>query len=417
MAYTGFAILNRAIPFMLLPLLTRYLSPDAFGRISMFLAVQVLAMLVSGLCLNSVLMQRYFKMSQRQLRTFLLAAYGLMIVIGCVVSILLWLGKGVLEPLSGLSSGWLIMANACAVMSMAQAIGLALMQMRQQVVNFGLMQLLGTLSNLVLSILLVVKFHLGWQGRLDGIAASLLLTSMALLALQWRAGDLTRIGVGWDELRSATSTLVRLGLPLLPGGLVVWGMTMTDRFYLNSLASMQSVGIYAVGVMFAQVIEVLASAVGQSFMPIIYSRLNGTEEQRRKLVGWSYGVIGCYLGMAISWGIVGSFLIHAMLNARYHQAASVLAALSLGYALNNGASLMATFILHREKNHLVSMVSIGPFSISVLMNLALIPKLGILGAALAFVGSATANFIIMFVIACRTDTLPWFTFLSTVEKH
>jgi O-antigen/teichoic acid export membrane protein len=417
MAYTAFAILNRAIPFMLLPLLTRYLNPEAFGRISMFLAAQVLAMLVSGLCLNSVLMQRFFKMSASQLRTFLLAAYGLMCVIGGGVSLLLWLGKGVIEPLSGLPVGWLIMANACAVMAMVQAIGLTLLQMRQQVIKFGLVQLLGTLSNLVLSIILVVEFRLGWQGRLDGIAASLALTSLLLLVVQWRGGDLASAAGGWHEVRSTTSTLVRLGLPLLPGGLVVWGMTMTDRFYLNSLASMQAVGIYAVGVMFAQVIEVLASAVGQSFMPIIFSRLNGSEQQRSKLVAWSYGVIGGYLVMALGWSIVGGVLIHMMLNVRYHQASSVLTALSLGYALNNAASLMATFILHREKNHLVSMVSIGPFVISVLMNLALIPVLGILGAALAFFGSAAANFIVMFIIACRTDQLPWFAFFTTAKNH
>jgi O-antigen/teichoic acid export membrane protein len=39
-------------------ILTRHLAPEAFGNITMFLTLQVAAMLLVDLSLNSVLMQR-----------------------------------------------------------------------------------------------------------------------------------------------------------------------------------------------------------------------------------------------------------------------------------------------------------------------------------------------------------------------
>lgn len=417
LVYTIFAITNRAIPFLLLPILTRHLGPEAFGRIAMFLTLQVAAMLLSGLCLNSVLMQRYFKMTPAEFPHFLKAAYVLILLAGAVVSVGLLAGTSVLTRLTNLPIGWILVANACAMLGMVQAISLTLMQMRQQAGRYGVVQVVGTAANALLSIVLVVQLDQGWQGRIEGILLSQLIAVSWLLFAQWRGGDLpiaskATISAATPEapaLRETMADLLRLGLPLLPGALIIWGTTMTDRFFLNTQADAKALGVYAVGMMFAQVVEIISSTVNQAFMPIVFSKLNGSEADRRKLVQCTYVLFAAFLLIALAWSAVGGLLLTRLIDARYHDAVSVLTSLAFGYGFNNASSLMASFILNKEKNALVSAVSLLPFATSVSLNWLLVPTHGIHGAAWAFLSATALNFVVMFAMAHRTDNLPWFS--------
>lgn len=59
--YVGSNILNAAVPFLMLPILTRYLTPKDYGIVSMF---QVLAAVIapfSGLALHGAISRQYFE--------------------------------------------------------------------------------------------------------------------------------------------------------------------------------------------------------------------------------------------------------------------------------------------------------------------------------------------------------------------
>lgn len=415
LTYTGFAVLNRAIPFLLMPILTRYLAPEAFGNITMFLTLQVVAMLMVGLSLNSVLMQRYFKLTPMEVPRFLKAAYALILLAGLVVSIGLLASSQWLLELTNLPIGWILVANACAVLGMVQAVGLTLLQMRQQASRYGTAQLVGAVANALLSIALVVQLEHGWQGRAEGILLSLLITAGWLLFTQIRDGDLCldidahSSALPESSLRHTMADLMRLGLPLVPGALVIWGTTMIDRFFINTMASASALGVYAVGMMFAQVVEIIASTVNQAFMPVVYSNLNSSVVDRRKLVQWTYALFASFFLIALAWSAVAKQLLVSVIDVRYHEAVSVLTILSLGYGFINAASLMATFILNKEKNALISVASLIPFAASVSLNWLLLPTHGIMGASYAFVSAAALHFAVMFAIAYHADNLPWFS--------
>jgi O-antigen/teichoic acid export membrane protein len=356
-------------------------------------------------------MQRYFKMAPAEFPRFLKAAYALILLAGGVVSLGLVVGSPLLTPLTNLPIGWILVANACAMLGMVQAIGLTLLQMRQQASRYGVVQVVGTAANALLSIVLVVQLDHGWQGRIEGILLSLLVAVGWLLFTQWRDGDLSARGAspGEPRLREAMADLTRLGLPLVPGALIIWGTTMTDRFFLNTHADAKALGVYAVGMMFAQVVEIISSTVNQAFMPIVFSKLNGSEAERHKVVRWTYALFAAFLLIALSWSAVGGLLLTWLIDERYHGAVSVLTSLALGYGFNNASSLMASFILNKEKNALVSAVSLLPFAASISLNWLLVPTHGIHGAAWAFLSATALNFVVMFAMAYRTDNLPWFS--------
>jgi len=363
-------------------------------------------------------MQRYFKIAPIELPQLLRASYLLILIAGTIVSLGILISGPGLTRLTSLPISWILVANACAMLSMVQTIGLTLLQMRQQASRYGTNQVLGTSSNFAFSILLVVYLEYGWQGRIEGILISLLITGGWLVFQQWKDGDLN---FNLDNPQDPAAEIVNLGdtmkdllsrgILLVPGAMAVWGTTMIDRFFINTQADGKALGIYSVGIMFAQVVEVICSAISQAFFPVILSKLNGTEQDRHKLVFQIYFLIVLYILISLVWSVVGSLLLTSrLIDERYHGAASVLLLLAFGYAFINANSLVSSLILNREKNALVSAITLFPFLLSVCMNFFLVPAYGITGAAWAFAISMAMNFTLSLVAACRVVDLPWFSF-------
>jgi O-antigen/teichoic acid export membrane protein len=60
--YLFFSLLIRAIPFLLLPVLTRYIEPAGYGVVTVVMIVIGIATPLIGMCSNSVLFQRFYKL-------------------------------------------------------------------------------------------------------------------------------------------------------------------------------------------------------------------------------------------------------------------------------------------------------------------------------------------------------------------
>jgi len=58
--YTLSSIINAAIPFLLLPLLTRYLSPEEYGIVSMYALLLSITSVFTGLSVHGAINRAYF---------------------------------------------------------------------------------------------------------------------------------------------------------------------------------------------------------------------------------------------------------------------------------------------------------------------------------------------------------------------
>jgi len=63
--YTSANILVKAIPFLLLPVLTRYLSPSDYGIIAIFQVILAFLIVFIGLNSNGAVMVNFFKLDKQ----------------------------------------------------------------------------------------------------------------------------------------------------------------------------------------------------------------------------------------------------------------------------------------------------------------------------------------------------------------
>jgi O-antigen/teichoic acid export membrane protein len=250
-------------------------------------------------------------------------------------------------------------------------------------------------------------------------SASVLAESLALGALafvMFRRSDRPRPSVGAFS-GSLYRELLGFGIPMMIGyelsGIV---LAVGDRYVIAGLIGERALGLYGAAYNLCQYVQsMVISSVSQAIMPI-YLRVwdeQGIDETAifitRSLRTYALLAAPVIAGFAS----VGPELLPALASERYASAATILPWVIAGMAVDGtNAMFGAGLFIHRKTRVIMTIVlSCAAFNIG--LNLLLVPRLGIEGAAIATLVSYTAT-ALAFRIAGRRllpVPLPWRTFL------
>lgn len=78
--------------------------------------------------------------------------------------------------------------------------------------------------------------------------------------------------------------LLKLGLPLVPNGLMLMLLTWADRYILNLYVSLAIIGIYTVGYKFSSIINNFVIApLGQAISPMLIKQFARAQDEYKKI--------------------------------------------------------------------------------------------------------------------------------------
>lgn len=403
--YLFFSLLSRAIPFLLLPLLTRYIDPVGFGVVAVVMMVTSIATPVIGMCSNSVLFQLYYKLDDGGRADFLADCYKLIAintVLACALAVPF---APLIESRLQVSLGWFELALLSAGAGMVTTLTTSLFQIKKQALHFGVFQAISSLINVSLTLLLVIAAGWAWQGRIWAMTISAFIVAVAAIVVNYRSAD-----IAWSGLGSAghVGRVFRLGGALIPSTISGWALIMSDRLFLTSMTTLEQVGIYAVGVMIAQVTDVFLNALGQAYLPHLYEHGNRRDEEGRiRLVQGIYAVVALSLVVALAVACAGPYVLKWFIDPRYHSAAVVVAWVCFSYAFFSIAAIFQGLILVAEKNVVTIYVSALTLAVNLVGNYLLIGHFGMVGAAMGNTLSAFSFMVFLVAFSLKFTDLPW----------
>jgi len=252
---------------------------------------------------------------------------------------------------------------------------------------------------------------------------SLAALAVAVLVLKWgvwgaiAAGSLSclfgaALTVIWlrSELRPALLVQPELwrfslcfGAKLHGGMLAQWANYGLDRFLINLYLGPMAVGVYTVAAMAAERLWLLPGAVCAS----LYSRTGGDAENDAEVTARACRVT--FWLMAGACALVAAAappLIPRVLGAEFAPASRLLLVFLPGVLLLTLLKVLAPYICNRGKPAAVTYLSTGALVITLVLNLALIPRCGIAGAAIASSVAYGANGIASAVVFSKMSGLP-----------
>ncbi|QDW39796.1 oligosaccharide flippase family protein [Bradyrhizobium sp. KBS0727] len=397
-------LLSAAIPFLLLPILTRALGPDEYGHIVGFALLVTLCLTLSGLNAHAALGVIWFRQPRDEMPSYVGAALLLALLSTAVVA----LGVGiVLRTWPGLGSGlmpvWGIVAALTAGANVILQCRLVLWQSQQKALQSATLQLIASALNVGLS--LAAVFLLGWggAGRNAGIAVSAGLLACAAIYL-FMAGDEVR----WSARRDQVKMLLAFGLPLIFHTLAGVLLGTADRWIISIQLGSGSLGVYGAGAQLGMTMAILADAFVKAYGPWMYEKLASTKAvDKHYAVGAIYAMIPAFLcGAAVLW-IILHFASSILLGPRFQDAVPLLPWFMLGGAFTGVYVCTSVLFFYSGRTALLSSVTLPSAILGTMFTWILVARYGVVGAAMGY--SFTQALLALFVggFAVKSFDLPW----------
>lgn len=405
-------IINAAIPFLLLPILTRVLTPSDYGLITMFTLMVTLLGALAGLSIHGAVNIRFFKMSKQELSEYICGSLTILIASSSLIFLFIILFSNVLFKLTLLSKEWLLLACAVAACQFLINIKLALWQVTKQAIKYGLFKILLSLSNALLSLYFIFIIAESWGGRSIGIALSIFVFAIISLLLLFKNKDLT-LKLNKEQMLDA----LRFGVPLVPHTLGAVTISMIDRFFIGNILGDKSVGIYMVGLQLAMVLAVLADAFSKAYGPWLYQKLNTeTIENKQLIVGICYIVFICFLFSIAPAYIFLKLVFPYFIGEAFFEAIEYVIWFLIGYAFVGMYYAIAGFYFFKNKTGQLSIITFSTGLFSIFITYIAVSHWGLLGGAISFALTNVFMFSLVLFNVNNVIKLPWFEVRQVINS-
>ena len=402
--YIGAAGANAVIPFLLLPLLTRWLGPQDFGMVGTLMATINVAAILVGLSTHGLISVAYFRDGPESMPRQVGASIGVLLITGVPVLLLLLLLAPWIAASVGISARWLWVVWISACGQFVVVLTLAVWQARQQVVHYAVTQIGFTVIWACLSVLFIGGWGMGWEGRALGQAiASVIAIAVSLVVL-------TRRGfLDWNVRRWPVRGALGFGLPLLPHAFAAVVMSTVDRFALTRGAGPTTTGHYFAAVQMAALLTMAASALNQAWVPWMYSRLARADQSAKaELVGATYFIYALLLVGAAVMAVGAPTLVRLVAGPKFTGSAELLRYLAPAAAFIGMYYCATGYLFYAGRTGVLSAITVSAALLQIVMTFSLIGPFGARGVAMATLLSSFLYWLATAVVANRVMPMPWF---------
>jgi O-antigen/teichoic acid export membrane protein len=385
------SIVARFLGVLLLPLYTRYLSPSDYGLIETLVALAAVLSALVAQAMKSAFFRFYFD-SVEPARRLLVVRTAFWYVMAASTATLV-VGVAFSREIS-----WVLFhTHHHADLVIASFIGLwAAMNYDQMTSLFRVEQrstayVAATLANVGITIaatvLLVVAFDQGPLGVLVGNFTGTLAVYAALLLYSRHA-----LGLQFD--RPLYRAMNKFGLPLVPSAVALWLTNFADRFFLIKLTNPHEVGLYSIGVRVASAIVLLLTAFRLAWPAFAYSIDDDREASRTYSFVLTYVIfVCCWLSLGL--GLLAPWILRLITTKPFYPAENVVAPLAFGVAAFAGYVVVQIGTGRARQTRTNWVVTGIAAALNIVLNIALIPPYGRMGAAIATLISYAVLFALM----------------------
>jgi O-antigen/teichoic acid export membrane protein len=390
-------------PLLLIPVLTRILSPVEYGQVAMFSVVTAFLVAFVGLNVHASISVRFFEIQRDAFPNYLGTCVAILAICTVAVLALTAVFHAWLQDITKLSGRWLLIAVLVAAATVIIQVRLSVWQLSIQPLQFGALRIAQSLGDGLLSLVLVVTLGLGWQGRLGAIATAAVVTAVVSLALL-RRGRWIRPVFDMGEARLA----LRFGIPLIPhavGGMLI---AMTDRLMISNMLDTASTGIYMVALQISMVIGLMTESFNKAFVPWLLEALNHSHPMRdRSIVRFTYAYFVTVILVALGLGLAAPTILGVLVGDKFRAAAPIVVYIALGFAFGGMYYMVTNYVSFARRTATLAAVTLCCGILNVALSYWLLQRRGVVGAAQAFMIAQATLFLATWCLAQLSRPMPW----------
>lgn len=307
--FSLFSFFNQGISFFLILLLANYIAPAEYGKLSLYNTIIMFLGYFISLSTQGYISVSFFQRKD-QFKTDFTIINIITFTITLVCLLILWAFNSSLVSLLNFNSILLYISILITATNLIYNIFLDYLRIKEKIYHYGFISCSFSVLNFALSLLFVINYHYGWQGRV--YAQFICCIFFVLLAISYFLRN--RLYSYKSITYSKILYIIQWGLPLIPHLASNWLKQGCDRYIINNFYSMDEVGIFSFALNYINIIIMVGVAFNSSNSVSIYKILSSNSINReQELNKNTKNIFFLYLIASILVIIIGTILIPIIL--------------------------------------------------------------------------------------------------------
>ena len=390
-------VATSAVNLLLLPLFTRILTPADYGVLTLLLTIEAGAKILLRWGADAAFMRLYYDCPDRPSRQ-LLASTTIFFLLAVNAPVFLagwWLSPWLSDWMFGSPtySATLRVFFLNTFVLGFYFVPFHVLRIEGRSVRFSVLTFARAAGTVVFRLIFIVGYGLGVYGI---VAADLVLTAIIGAALAPRFAALVRPRFSLAVLREALG----IGVPRVPHGLAHQVTAMADRWVLNSYVTLDRIGIYGIGVSLGLGMKLFLSAFEYAWAPFYLEAMKHPDARAIYSRITTY-VVAVLALLATGLAASSHELVALMVAPAFQEAALIVPWVALGVLLQGCYQLTAIGLNITKRTMLLPIATGAAMAVAVGVNLLLVPRFGIAGAAWTYALSYAALAAVGFALSQR----------------
>ncbi|WP_318439211.1 lipopolysaccharide biosynthesis protein [Photobacterium leiognathi] len=399
-------VINAAIPFLLMPVLTRYLSVDEYGKVALFQSLLLALGSVIGFnAVGAVVRKNYDQgITLSEIKEYRTNSIYVLIFSIIIIYIISNISMPMVVTYLSMSSYWVYSGIIISSFSFFVSILLSHFQVEHKANKYGFLQISRSLLNMLLTLFFVIVFMKGAQGRVDALLFSSFVFFIIAVFFIIKENLIGITLLNWEYIKD----IFKYGVPLIPHTIGLFLITSVDRFLINDKLGLRDAGLYMVAVQISLAMVVIFDAINKAYMPWLFEKLKKDKaEEKIKIVKNTYIYFFSILLCCTLSFFIGPFIINIIAGSKYSDSASLIGWLCLGQGFGGMYLIITSYIFYAKKTYYLSVITIFTGFLNVIFIIFFIDYFGLVGAAIAFSLSKFIQFLLTWILSMKVIKMPW----------
>ncbi len=404
--YTLLNLLNKAIPFLLLPIIVRILSTEDFGKYSLFLNLEAMLIPLVTLNLPAALSRHFYD------KEIILSKYLSTLLISLILLCLLFFLTGFIIPdfiigLTGLTKDLFQIAIISASVGGILAMFSNLFRLQRKPWLYGLISISQSVL-LFVFIFVFISITPTFEMIIYSKISYLILFLLIVLILLSKYDYLEKV-CNQEYFNKA----LKFALPTVIYSISAFIFSSSDRFFINYYLGTEEVGYYSAIFQLTSLISVIGMSINAAWIPWLFENLSKKDDSLNIfIVKLSYGLICAFIFIGVSFIFLFPVIAKIVLPLSFHQYIYLSIPIIIGFVFEGIYLIVSPYLFYAEQTKYNGFIGIFIAIINVILNIILIPKLGLLGSAITTATTWALLALIFFIFSNRVYPMPWLYFMS-----
>ncbi|MFW5872501.1 MAG: lipopolysaccharide biosynthesis protein [bacterium] len=410
-SYTFLNTIEKAIPFLILPILTRLLTKEEVGYYILYQAIIEVVFPIMTLQIDSAILLNYYKLDKRNFKEYFSNAIILFFAYYLILFFLLYAFSNTLSTLLSFPTVWLNIVFAIVFFRFLTNVRQHLWQIKYKIKNYGLFTIGISIVKNVLGLILVIYTTMAWEGIIAGH-----LIGYALFGLIALISFYKEKLIFFKRKLIYYRDIFKIGAPLTIHRLGLWFGKAANRVIITSLLGAAATGSYGVGATFAAIVTVLEQSFAKAFKPHLFENLRtNSRDSRKKIIISTYFIYAFIFFISVSLYFIGFYSVGFLFGEEYTETRKFMFPLIVAAMFKGFFELHVNYILFTKRTMQITKITLASGLINVVLAYFCTKYFGLIGTAYSL---AIINFIqytVTFYVSNKLFPMSWLFFLNKAK--